>query len=61
MKTVLFIFGMFICFNLGSCEKKETQPRKIEAKTGLETESATSEEVDTLTNKMDKLMESVQQ
>jgi hypothetical protein len=48
---------MFVCFSLGSCEKKEAQPRKVETKTGLETESATSAEVDTLTNKMDKLME----
>ena len=57
MKTCILICVVFVCFSLGSCEKKETQPRKVETKTGLETESATSVEVDTLTNKMDKLME----
>jgi hypothetical protein len=57
MKTFALIFVMLISFNFGSCEKKETQPRKIETKTGLETESATNEEVDSLTNKMDKLIE----
>ena len=60
MKTFTLIFFMFICFTFGSCEKKETQPRKIETKTGLETESATSEEVDSLTNKMDKLIDETQ-
>lgn len=57
MKIFMLIFVLFICFNFESCEKKETQPSKIETKTGLETESAASQEVDTLTNKMDKLME----
>jgi len=59
MKTFVLLLIFIACFGSWSCEKEETQPRKIEAKTGLETESATSEEVDTLTNKIDKLMEDV--
>lgn len=61
MKTLVFLVILIACCGIWSCEKEKPLPRKIEAKTGLETESATSEEVDTLTNKMDKLMEGVQQ
>jgi hypothetical protein len=60
MKTLTFLLILIICFVNIACEKENPQPQTIETKTGLETESATQQEVDTLTNKMDKLMESTQ-
>jgi len=60
MKTLVFLVILIACCGISSCEKEKPQPRTIETKTGLETESSISEEVDTLTNKMDKLMESAQ-
>ena len=60
MKTLIFMIILIACFAALSCEKEKPQPRTVETKTGLETESATQQEVDTLTNKMDKLMDGTQ-
>ena len=59
MRTMIFVILIASCVTW-SCEKEKPQPRTVETKTGLETESATQQEVDTLTNKMDKLMEGTQ-
>ena len=61
MKTFIFFLGIFAALSFSGCEQKELQTKKIEGKTGLEKESAPSQEVDTLTKKMDDLMEGVQQ
>jgi len=61
MKKIILLLVIFAGISLPGCGKKEVQTKKIEGKTGLETESATTQEVDTLTKKMDDLMEGVQQ
>jgi hypothetical protein len=45
-----------------SCQKetRESPPKKIQSKTGVEGTDATSQEVDTLNKKMDDLMQGVQ-
>lgn len=50
--SLVVITGLF-----GSCSKSETKPKKQEVKSGLETDAPVSQEVDTLTKKMDELME----
>ncbi|UCF63124.1 MAG: hypothetical protein JSW33_11185 [bacterium] len=61
MKKIILLLILGVGLSVPGCGKKEVQTKKIEGKTGLETESATTQEVDTLTKKMDDLMEGVQQ
>ena len=57
MRLLLLIL-LFVLAVSFSCQKetKESPPKKIQSKTGVEGTDATSQEVDTLNKKMDELM-----
>ena len=61
MRLLLVILISLFAINF-SCQKetKESAPKKIQSKTGVEGTDATSQEVDTLNKKMDELMQGVQ-
>jgi hypothetical protein len=57
MKKIMTLSLVFFTVLFASCGKSETKPKKQEVKSGLETDAPVSQEVDTLTKKMDELME----
>ncbi len=58
-KTAVVVLAVFLVSVL-FCAKPETQPKTFEGKTGLETNSAVSQETDTLMKKMDALTDGIQ-
>jgi hypothetical protein len=59
MKKLLLIIILIFSFICGACQDKKPVTKKIQKKTGLETNSATSTEVDTLNQKIDKLTDDI--
>jgi len=59
MKKLLSMLLIISSIFYLTCEKPETKKKEMEVKTGLETDAPVSQEVDTLTKKMDQLMEDV--
>lgn len=59
MKKLLSMLLIVLSIFFLTCEKPETEKKEMEVKTGLETDAPVSQEVDTLTEKMDQLMEEV--
>jgi hypothetical protein len=57
MGKILTIFLLIFSVSFFMCEKKELQKETKEVETGLETDAPASQEVDTLTQKMDEMME----
>ena len=62
VKRILLLFSVIALIVVFACqtETKQSTPKKIESKTGVEGSDATSQEVDTLNKKMDELMQGVQ-
>jgi hypothetical protein len=58
MKKIVTFSLIILTALYWDCSKSETKPKKQEVKSGLETDAPVSQEVDTLTKKMDELMES---
>lgn len=59
MKNVLLIICLISAFVLGSCVESKPKQEKIEKKTEVETEVPESEEIDSLTQKMDEMTDEV--
>lgn len=59
MKKLFLIIILIFSFICGACQDKKPVTKKIEKKTGLENNSATSTEVDTLNKKIDKLTDEI--
>ncbi len=55
MKHLIIIFGLLIAWCFWSCQEQKPVTKKVEKKTGLETNSSISTEVDTLHKKMNNL------
>lgn len=55
MKNLVIILGLLITLCFGGCQEHKPVTKKVEKKTGLETNSATSTEVDTLNKKINDL------
>lgn len=52
MKNLIIILGLIIMWCFWGCQEQKPVTKKVEKKTGLETNSATSTEVDTLHKKI---------
>jgi hypothetical protein len=59
MKKLLVICILIFSLIAVSCQDKKPVAKKIQKKTGLETNSATSTEVDTLNKRIDKLTDEI--
>jgi len=59
MKNLILIPGILFLLVFWGCQDKKSVVKKIEKKTGLETNSAVSTEVDTLNKKIDKLTDDI--
>ena len=59
MKKIFLIGILIFSFVCVSCQDKKPVAKKIKKQTGLETNSATSTEVDTLNKKIDKLTDKI--
>jgi hypothetical protein len=61
MGKILTILLLIFSVSFFMCEKKELQKETKEVETGLETDAPVSQEVDTLTKKMDDMTKEVEE
>ena len=59
MKNLILLPGVLLLLVFWGCQDKKPVSRKVEAKTGLETNSAVSSDVDSLDMKIDKLTDDI--